>query len=98
MQTSQPPHQPGSPAAIAVAAVVQQTGGNADEVVIQSVEAMDFGDSSLGCPQPGMAYLQVITPGYKVVAERAGKSFDVRVAGSRGIICEPRTVPETKGR
>ena len=80
---------PGSPAAIAAAAVAQQTGSSVDAVVIRSVEAQNFGDSSLGCPQPGMAYLQVITPGYKVVAEVAGKTFDVRVAGARGLICDP---------
>jgi hypothetical protein len=82
--------QPGSPAAIAAAALAAHTGGNATDVLIRSVEAVDFSDSSLGCPQPGMAYLQVITPGFKVIAELAGSSFDVRVAGGRGLVCEPR--------
>jgi hypothetical protein len=91
-------HTPGSPAAIAAAAVAQQTGSSMDAVVIRSVEAIDFGDSSLGCPQPGMAYLQVITPGHKVIAEAVGKTFDVRVAGTRGLICDPRAVRETAGR
>lgn len=94
-QTTQPAHPPGSPAAIAAAAIAQQTGGLADDVVIRSVEAIDFGDSSLGCPEPGMAYLQVITPGYKVDAVLAGRSFDVRVAGKRGVICEPRAAPDS---
>jgi len=64
-------------------------------VLILSVEAMEFGDTSLGCPQPGMAYLQVVTAGYKVVAEYAGKNFDVRVAGGRSLICDPRTERDT---
>lgn len=88
--TPQQSHAPGSPAAIAATTVAQQTGSSVDAVVIRSVEAQNFGDSSLDCPQPGMAYLQVITPGYKVVAEAAGKTFDVRVAGARGLICDPR--------
>jgi hypothetical protein len=91
-------HPPGSPAAIAAATVAQKTGSSEDAVVIRSVEAVDFGDSSLGCPQPGMAYLQVITPGYKVVAEAIGKTFDVRVAGARGLICDPRAGREGTGR
>jgi hypothetical protein len=95
---TQPAHPPGSPAAIAAAAVAQQTGSSADDVVIRSVEAVDFGDSSLGCPEPGMAYLQVITPGYKVVVELAARSFDVRVAGKRGIICVPRTAGDSANR
>jgi hypothetical protein len=91
-------HPPGSPAAIAATTVAQQTGSDVDAVVIRSVEAIDFGDSSLGCPQPGMAYLQVITPGYKIIAEAIGKTFDVRVAGARGLICDPRAVREAAGR
>lgn len=91
-------HPPGSPAAIAAATVAQQTGSNVDAVVIRSAEAIDFGDSSLGCPQPGMAYLQVITPGYKVIAEANGKTFDVRVAGARGLICDPRAAREATDR
>jgi len=94
-QRGAPTYRAGSPEAIAAAVVAQQTGSNVDEVAIRSVEAIQFGDSSLGCPQPGMSYLQVITPGYKILAEAANRSFDVRVAGSRGLICDPRTRSES---
>jgi hypothetical protein len=38
---------------------------------INLVEATEteWSDSSLGCPQPGMNYLQVITPGYLILLE-----------------------------
>jgi hypothetical protein len=38
---------------------------------ISLVEAteVEWSDSSLDCPQPGMAYLQVITPGYRILLE-----------------------------
>lgn len=85
-------YQPDSPAATAAATVAQQTGSLTEDVVIRSMEAVEFSDSSLGCPRPGMAYMQVITPGYKIVAEAAGKSFDVRVAGNRGLICDQREI------
>jgi hypothetical protein len=32
-----------------------------------SISETEWSDSSLGCPQPGMTYLQVITPGYLIV-------------------------------
>jgi hypothetical protein len=96
-QPGNPTYLAGSPQAIAAAVVAQQAGIPAEEVVIRSVEAVEFGDSSLGCPQPGMGYLQVITPGYKVIAEAADRSFDVRVAGSRGLICDPRAQSESPG-
>ncbi|MDP2323379.1 MAG: hypothetical protein Q8N51_05040 [Gammaproteobacteria bacterium] len=57
--------------------------------VISSVPR-DFGDASLDCPQPGMAYAQVITPGYQVLIEADGRRFDVRVAGPTGRICHRR--------
>jgi hypothetical protein len=57
-------------------------------VTISESTAVDFPDASLDCPQPGMAYAQVITPGYRVTAEAQGEFFDIRVSGSRAIICE----------
>lgn len=57
--------------------------------VISSIPR-DFSDASLGCPQPGTAYAQVITPGFQVLVEADGRRFDVRVAGSTGRICYRR--------
>lgn len=52
-----------------------------------SLEAQDFRNSSLDCPVPGMAYMQVITPGHRAIVEAQGRRFDVRVAGENGKIC-----------
>lgn len=38
-------------------------------------QAVDWNDSSLGCPQPGFGYLTVITPGYRIVLEAGGDQF-----------------------
>ena len=57
-------------------------------VDIIAVEAVEFADSSLGCPQPDMAYLTVITPGHKVIAQAGSRQLDIRIAGSRGFVCE----------
>ena len=87
-QTGKPVAQ--GPAAVAQKIVASHTGTDYKQVAVISVEAVDFSDSSLGCPQPEMAYLQVITPGHKIIAEVPGsdKQFDVRVAGGNGLICE----------
>src|SRR5260221_3144114 len=37
-----------------------------------------FGDSSLGCPQPGKTYTQAVTPGFKIVITFAGTAYDYR--------------------
>lgn len=67
------------------------------EITLVSVEAKDFGDPSLGCPEPGMAYPQVITPGHRVILEADGRRFDVRVSGKHGRICRKpgRTGPSS---
>ena len=39
-----------------------------------SSESVQWSDASLGCPQEGMMYAQVITPGYKLVFGHAGVS------------------------
>ena len=73
---------------MAIDLVTKQTGASPEQVAILSEEAIDFSDSSLGCPKPGMAYMQVITPGHKIVLEYEGVKYDVRIAGGRGLICD----------
>lgn len=40
-------------------------------------EPTDWADTSLGCPQPDVAYAQVITPGYKLTFDRDGAAYVV---------------------
>ena len=97
-----PPEQPDtqpadSPEAMAKDIVARERGIDPAEVVIVSVEAMEFTDSSLGCPQPDMSYLQVITSGYKVIANTpTEENLDVRLSGRNGFICAPE--PEVPDR
>ena len=56
---------------------------------LDSAEGMGWPDASLGCPQEGYAYAQVITPGYKLVFDLAGASHAVHTNadGSHMVIC-----------
>ena len=56
---------------------------------LDSSEGVGWPDASLGCPQEGYAYAQVITPGYKLVFGRAGTSYAVHTNadGSHMVIC-----------
>ncbi len=55
------------------------------------MEAVDWSDASLGCPEPGQVYAQVITPGYRVLLEAAGKEYEVHTdqIGRSAVICGP---------
>jgi glucose/arabinose dehydrogenase len=47
-----------------------------EAVQVVSVEAVDWSDTSLGCPQPGMFYAQVIVQGYKIVLSAGGQQAE----------------------
>lgn len=62
--------------------VAGQLGIEREALHIQSVEAVQWPDASLGCPQPDMVYAAVITPGYLVMVERAGELYAVHTDSS----------------
>jgi len=49
---------------------------------------MNWPDSSIGCPQPGVSYLQVVTPGTVVMLRAGSKAYRVHVSDTRAIICD----------
>ena len=61
---------------LAKADLAKRKGLDKDEIVIVEVEPVDWSDTSLGCPEPGMMYAQVITPGYKILLSYAGETYE----------------------
>ncbi len=60
----------------------------ADDVAVINAEAVEWSDSALGCPQPGMMYKQMITPGYRVTLEHDGRRYQVHTDdGRRAVRC-----------
>jgi hypothetical protein len=66
--------------------LVQRLGLAAEAIQLVSVEAMEWSDTSLGCPQPGMMYAQVITPGFRVVLEAKGKKHTYHTDRGRFVV------------
>ena len=75
---------------LAVADLARQLGIAAEAITVRSVEAVEWPDASLGCPEPGMMYAQVITPGYRIMLEANGQFYEYH-AGRKGTIvrCRP---------
>ena len=70
-------------------ALAQELGIGVDEVTMRGVEAVEWRNSGLGCPKPGMNYLQVITPGYRISLEAQGKSYEYHSdQSSRVVRCD----------
>lgn len=56
-----------------IAAIAQDFGVATDAIEVTRVEKREWPDASLGCPRPGHAYAEVITPGYLIVVEAMGE-------------------------
>ena len=62
-----------------------------ERITVVSVAAVEWRDSSVGCPQPGMSYLTVITPGHKVMLQVDGQTYAVHEAKGRALVCKRPT-------
>ena len=51
-----------------------------------SVEPVAWPDASLGCPQEGYAYAQVVTPGYRVVMEHNGQRYTYHTNATASLV------------
>ncbi len=59
-----------------------------EEIREVSVEAVEWPDTSLGCPQPGMMYAQMVTPGYRVMLAAKDRTVEYHTdAGRRVVSC-----------
>jgi hypothetical protein len=68
--------------------VATKTGAALASVTVNSVTALNWPDSALGCPQPGVMYSQLVTPGYKIVVSANGQTFEYHSdRGSHVVTC-----------
>jgi hypothetical protein len=103
-QSEQPiPNKPGAPSAApfggptpghvaeAVADLAGRLGVDPREITVVSQEEVTWPDASLGCPEPGMLYAQVLTDGIRIVLESDGRRYDYHSGGQLGPFwCESR--------
>ncbi len=82
---------PGSEDALAaaIADLSEQTGLPAGDIRLVSMEAVQWSDASLGCPQEGFMYAQVVTPGYLIVLEAQGQQYEYHTDQATNVVlCE----------
>jgi len=60
-------------------------------VTLDEVVAVDWPNSSLGCPEPGRTYAPIVMSGYRVTlaVQDDERTHRVHVAGTRALVCEP---------
>ena len=74
---------------LAVADLAAKLSVDPATITVKAVEPIEWPDASLGCPQPGMMYAQVITPGYRIMLEIDGKSYEYHTGGGGIVRCQP---------
>lgn len=74
-------------AQLAIDALAADLGIAKDKIAIDTIRPVEWRDSSIGCPQPGQAYLQVITPGHKITLRVDKQIHVVHEANNRAFVC-----------
>lgn len=59
-----------------------------EAIQLLSAEAVEWSDTSLGCPQPGVMYAEVIIPGYKVVMKVEEDFYEYHSGLGRKVLCD----------
>jgi hypothetical protein len=87
--TSNADPQPSVDAALRDAA--EHLGVSPADLHVDQVDARQWGDSSLGCPKPGLMYSQIVTPGFLIVVSAPGKQLEYHSdARGRVVLCQER--------
>lgn len=61
-------------------------GISSEKIVLKHVEAVTWPDTSLGYPQAGMVYAQIVTPGYRLLLSVETADFEYRTDSHLRII------------
>jgi hypothetical protein len=78
----------------AIADLAQRLTISPNEVILVEATSVVWPDSSLGCPQKGMVYAQVLTPGYLIRLDSGNQQYEYHAGkGTSVIYCEHPTPP-----
>ena len=62
------------------------------DVNLVEVTEVEWSDASLDCPQPGIDYIQVITPGYRILLEVNAQTYEYHSNRDNYVVyCESAT-------
>jgi hypothetical protein len=63
------------------------------QISVENVEATDFSDASLGVPESGKSYAQVVTPGYIIMLKVDGQTYRYHASEQRVVFVPEETTP-----
>jgi hypothetical protein len=67
------------------------------DIKVLDSRSVIWSNSSLGCPQPGMLYAEVLTPGYLILLNVDGQDYEYHAGrNSDNFLCE-KPIPPVPG-
>jgi len=66
--------------------LVLRIGADIEDITTKSIEQTLFNDPSLGVPQEGAEYEAVVTPGYIIILELDGESYEYHASGAKVVM------------
>lgn len=85
-------------AQVAIDDLAEHLGVEPDQIEVVSADAVTWRDSSVGCPQKGFMYQQVLTEGTRIVLEVDGTRYHYHSAGTADPFrCENPQEPQSIG-
>jgi len=90
------------PVIVAIADMAENLNVQPEQVTVVALEEVTWPDASLGLPEPGKMYAQVLVPGYRVTLEAVGRRFEYHTDRTSRVVLVPTvqvvtpdvTVPE----
>lgn len=77
-----------------MADLTDRLGISENQVRVIDVKQVTWADASLGCPQPGSAYIQVTTPGYWILLESSENQYTYHTDSKTQIVlCQEELRP-----
>ena len=61
---------------LSIQSLVRKFNIPAERIFVVRAEAVTWRDASLGCPKPGIDYIRVETPGYNILLEADGVTYN----------------------
>jgi len=71
--------------------LARRTGISVQRITLKQIEAVDWPDASLGCPQEGKAYAQVIIAGHRLVLSDGTRDFEYHTDKHQRVVLSHRS-------
>ncbi|HKV00673.1 MAG TPA: hypothetical protein VJQ26_01035, partial [Ktedonobacteraceae bacterium] len=66
--------------------LAQRLNIDVDQIVVSDIKPVVWRDAGLGCPKPGVDYIQVETPGYNILLSAGGKTYSYHTDATKRFV------------